>query len=534
MWRSPIPWVCLLSPLSVSAGDIGGETLGAFSIPAGQSIVIEFDAAVSNPVPAGTDLLSNSATITADDLSAISTSDPDAGTAEDPNSISDAATDTAVDAAPVLGLSKDDGAVTILPGGTVSYTLQATNSGNEDATGVQFSETVPTGTRFNATSSTAGWSCSDGAAAGTPCTFNAASDLAGGGGSTNVVFAVDETISGLAQISNSADVSASNAASAAMASDTTPVSGSSDPGGLDLAITKTNGVDHQTPGGQVTYTLVVTNSGPGNALSARITDTFPASLGSISWSCTATSGSSCGASGSGDIDDTVSLLNGGRLTYTATATLDSAARGQVSNTAVATVGSDNDNGNNSATDTDSIVFDPPTGLKTANDAGGSELLWRMVWINSGNHVANRVRVIDPIPSGSDYVAASLSCVPQGASPAPITCTYDAANDQIIYEGDIHPDFGQTTESGAANEVVIGFRTSYPGGLLVNQASASWDEDGDGAVDGSTGTQSERASYGSIPAPIPLWFGGGAALLALLLAATGLRQLRFRSSKGGDA
>jgi uncharacterized repeat protein (TIGR01451 family) len=127
----------------------------------------------------------------------------------------------------------------------------------------------------------------------------------------------------------------------------------------DLSITKTDGVSLVAAGGNLTYTMVVTNAGPSNAVGASVTDTLPAFLTSASWSCAATGGSSCGVTnGSGNINTTVNLLSGGSATLTVNAMLSGGASGWLVNTAgVATPGGvmDPNAGNNSATDTDTIV-----------------------------------------------------------------------------------------------------------------------------------------------------------------------------------
>ena len=89
-----------------------------------------------------------------------------------------------------LTLTKDDGDVTPAPGDVLVYSLFVQNSGVTDALNTTFRETVPAGTSFNAASSTAGWSCSDGAAAGTICTLNAGT-IPGNGGGAAVNFAVN-------------------------------------------------------------------------------------------------------------------------------------------------------------------------------------------------------------------------------------------------------------------------------------------------------------------------------------------------------
>ena len=129
------------------------------------------------------------------------------------------------------------------------------------------------------------------------------------------------------------------------------------------------------------------------------------------------------------------------------------------------------------------VFDPPSGRKTVNAAGSPVLEWRMVWINNGNAVANRVRVVDPIPAGTTYEPDSLRCEARGASTV-ATCTFDQPNNRVIYEGDIAADPGALDEASAQSEVVIVFQTGFQTGVITaeNIADAYWDEDGNGRVD----------------------------------------------------
>ncbi|MFP3939073.1 MAG: choice-of-anchor Q domain-containing protein, partial [Thermoanaerobaculia bacterium] len=86
-------------------------------------------------------------------------------------------------------------------------------------------------------------------------------------------------------------------------------------------------------GDPVTFTLTVTNEGPGEALGASVADAFPPELADVSWTCTADPGASCSGTGAGDVEDTVDLPPGASVVYTATATLDAAEFGTVTNTA---------------------------------------------------------------------------------------------------------------------------------------------------------------------------------------------------------
>ena len=79
----------------------------------------------------------------------------------------------------------------------------------------------------------------------------------------------------------------------------------------DLAITKTPSAASVNAGAPLTWTLVVTNAGPSTATDATVTDTFAPAFTGVTWTCTATAGSSCGAaSGVGAIATTVTLLRG--------------------------------------------------------------------------------------------------------------------------------------------------------------------------------------------------------------------------------
>ncbi len=126
--------------------------------------------------------------------------------------------------------------------------------------------------------------------------------------------------------------------------------------GGDLGITKTDGQTSYFPGQTLTYTITATNLGSTTLTGATVTDTFPADLGGVSWTCAASAGSACGsASGMGNINATVDLLSLGTATFTVTATASVAAAGSISNTATVaapTGVTDPDLSNNSATDTD--------------------------------------------------------------------------------------------------------------------------------------------------------------------------------------
>ena len=142
------------------------------------------------------------------------------------------------------------------------------------------------------------------------------------------------------------------------------------PGGgaqADLSITKTDGATSAYTGNRVTYTIVVRNSGPSAVTGASVTDTMPAALTGVSWTCAAIgTGTSCGtggASGTGNINRAVNLgtTANNRVTYTVVGTLLATATGTLENTATVTApaGTNDPNpSNNSATDIDQILVAP--------------------------------------------------------------------------------------------------------------------------------------------------------------------------------
>jgi uncharacterized repeat protein (TIGR01451 family) len=84
----------------------------------------------------------------------------------------------------------------------------------------------------------------------------------------------------------------------------------------DLAVTLDNGDTSVRPGETVQYTLSVTNNGPEAAPLARVRLKLPPWITAVSWTCSASPGSSCPAAGSGArLDQTISLEPGGSAAF---------------------------------------------------------------------------------------------------------------------------------------------------------------------------------------------------------------------------
>lgn len=106
------------------------------------------------------------------------------------------------------------------------------------------------------------------------------------------------------------------------------------------------------PGAAISHQITVGNSGPGNASSVTVVDTFPPSYTGVTWSCAATGGATCTSGGSGNLAQVVNLPNGGQVAYMVNATIGAGTSGVISNSVTAVVNApanDPDTSNNSAT-----------------------------------------------------------------------------------------------------------------------------------------------------------------------------------------
>ncbi len=327
-----------------------------------------------------------------------------------------------------LSITKTDGVVTAVPGGSVTYTITASNAGPDPVTGGTVADTFPAVL-------TCTWTCV-GAGGGT-CTASGSGNLndtvnlpVGASVTYTATCAVSPSATGT--LANTATVSGgavgdSNAANNS-ATDTDTLTPQA-----DLGITKTDGVTTATAGGSVTYTITASNAGPSNATGATVADTFPASL-TCTWTCVGAGGGTCTASGSGNLNDTVNLPSGGSVTYTASCTVSAAATGTLSNTATVTAPAgvtDPTPGNNSATDSDTLgasadlSITKTDGLTTATPGGS--ITYTITATNAGPSPAASVSLSDTLPAGTTFVAlsspAGWSCTtPAAGSGGTVTCT----------------------------------------------------------------------------------------------------------------
>ena len=374
------------------------------------------------------------------------------GGVTDPTPANNTATDTdTVALVADLAITKTDGSATVTPGGIVSYTIVASNSGPSDVVGATVVDLLP------AEISGATWTCLGNS--GGACTTSGGAgsiiqsvDLPVGGSATFIMTgAVDPALAGDL-------VNAAHIAEPIGVTDPTPANNTAtDTDTLaritDLGVTKTDGRASALPGDVVTYTVSVSNAGPSDAVGASVVDVVPATLTGVTWTCTAVNGV-CPASGSGSLNETIDIAVGGSVTFSVTGTVVGSATGSISNTAnvAAAIGANDPNpGNNSATDTTSV--NPKADLAITKtdgnltDIAGTSVIYTIAVSNAGPSKITGAPVADTMPSqlsgatwtctatpgsacgslsGSGNIATTVDLLAGGIATYTVTATIDAA------------------------------------------------------------------------------------------------------------
>jgi uncharacterized repeat protein (TIGR01451 family) len=305
-----------------------------------------------------------------------------------------------------VGMAKSVNDPTPAVGETITFSVTATNLGPSPATGVVVVDLLPAGLALSsATPSQGAYDAGTG-------TWSVGS-LAVNGSATLTLTAL---VTAPGTITNTATKTAQNEPDPNPNNDTAS-STITATRVADLSITKTDGLAVVLAGNQVTYTIAVFNAGPSDVVGATVTDTFPAALTGVTWTCVADTGGSCGAaSGSGNIATTVNLPAGRGAVFTATGTVSPSALGTLSNTATVAppAGTTDPNpGNDSSTDVTTIQASAdlaadklgPPGLITA----GTPVSFTITVTNAGPSTATGVTLVDPTPAGLTFVSNTGAC-----------------------------------------------------------------------------------------------------------------------------
>ncbi len=300
-------------------------------------------------------------------------------------------------------------------GGTGSYTVTVKNTGGTATSGtVTVGDTPPTGMTITGMSGT-GWTCAS--AAPWSCTRSDA--LAAGASQEAIIVSVSVARDAVGTLTNSATVSGGGAAASATATDDTTVEPLAD------VVVHKNGPAVIAASGQLVYTVRVSNAGPGAANGTVFSDSVPAGVTGVSWTCgNAVGGAVCpAASGSGNaISQTLATFPaGGSVTYTMRGTAPTS--GSVTNVASASVAvgvNDPDTANNTSSVTTqvgsvaatadlSVVKYGPSAV-----AAGASTRYVLVVTNAGPAHADGAVLTDVLPTGASNLSWTCDSAVGGA------------------------------------------------------------------------------------------------------------------------
>jgi uncharacterized repeat protein (TIGR01451 family) len=226
------------------------------------------------------------------------------------------------------------------PGDTLLYTIVITNSGTGDATGVVFNDTPDANTALVTGSvTTTSGSVTFGNTVGDTSVAVNVGTIAGAGGTVTVTFQVlidDPLPSNTTSVSNQGTISGTNFAD--VPTDDPAGAGSSDPTVTPITLipivtaSKTAALQGDAdndgladPGDTLRYTIVITNSGTGDASAVLFSDTPDANTALINGSVTTSAGVVTSGNTAGDSSVSVeigTLPAGGTVTIAFDVTID--------------------------------------------------------------------------------------------------------------------------------------------------------------------------------------------------------------------
>ena len=467
-------WVCAPdnsagSSCTLAVGTLIGQTTAADAASA------TFAVQVDDPLPAGVNAVFNAAVL--------GTTDP--GGPETPP----ATDDTPVTATPDLAITKTAGATSVEPGDVLVYTLSYQNIGNQGATGVVITETVPANVTFNAGASTPGWSCADGSAAGTPCTFSVVGEVAAGAAAVNVLFAVnipDPIPAGVEDIFNAVSIAddGSNGPDPTPDNnqDTTTIPVDAMPA---LTVSKTDSGVSVGAGDTLSYAISYQNTGNQNASGVVLTETVPehTTYSGGGWSCTpnADAGSVCTLL----VGDVAAGANGSASFVVTVADPIPAGVENIANRV--TVHSDGDGGEpdepppgpgepgHDPTDPRQDEEDTPVDAlpelvvtKTDNGAEvqpGDSITYEIGYQNIGDQNATGVVLTETVPEHTTFSGSGWVCTPDANAGS--TCIHEVAGEVVAGAAVVTVPFVVTVDDPLASGV----------DLIANRVTIHSDGDG---------------------------------------------------------
>ncbi|MEA2569005.1 MAG: hypothetical protein QOI24_1006 [Acidobacteriota bacterium] len=479
---SPAGWSCTTPAI----GGTGTISCSAATLTAGATANFTLTLKVSSTLMSGT--LSNTATVSA----AVDTN----------NGNNSSTSNAAITSTNNLAITKN-GPATVAAGGSITYTIAATNNGPTDASAPHVMDNLPANTTFTSLAVPAGWTCTTPAVgSGGFVTCDVAGTWPATASSTfTLTLGVSPSAPNGSTISNTVTID-SPAPGHATATSNATVSVSA-----DVAITKTAPATI-APNGSIAYTINVTNNGPNVAQNVSLTDTLPANTTFTSlsspggWSCTTPA-----VGGTGAVTCTIATFaNAATAPFTLTVATTAPAGSTITNTAnVSATSPDPNAGNNTASASTNVVTADVAITKTATPAAnvptGSET-FTIVVTNNGPGTATGVTVTDILPAGTTFTSAGAS---QGSCSGTTTVTCNVG----------------TLNNGASATITIVVQAPPTLGPVSNTATVTTTSSDPNAANNSSTT-----SF-TVVAAIPAMSPFALLLTAIALALGGAIALKAR-------
>ena len=215
----------------------------------------------------------------------------------------------------------------------------------------------------------------------------------------------------------------------------------------DVEVIKT-GPAKAIAGEDIEYQIILTNTGPSDALDVQLSDALDASLLNATWVCSATGRSFCNDdNGSGSLNTIVNIGIDGQIEFVISATISSDFNGDLINSASAVVfeagfNTDTELTNNisEVTTTVSMISEVEVSKTNSVDGviAGEPVIYDIVVTNNGPSDAPNVMITDLIPdiltniTWTCSTGSSSSCSALGVDDIS-EVTYIAANSQLSYQ-----------------------------------------------------------------------------------------------------
>ena len=355
---------------------------------------------------AATGTLSNTATVT--------------GSVTDPSPGNNSATDADTVLAPMADVSvtKTDGVTSAAPGGTLTYTIVASNAGPSDDPSVTLNDTFPADLTCTFTSVAAGGATGN-TAAGAGNLSETLSMPVGSSVTYTVMCTIDSMATGT--LSNTATVS-SSVTDPGAGNDSATDGDTEIVPETDLAIVKDDAGAEFVPGTNITYTMTVTNNGPSDSSGGTITDVLPAGVTFVS------SPSGCTEAGGTVSCPVPALTSGANVVLTIILMVDPGQTATIINTATVAA---NETDPTPANDSDSEptpLLGSESDLSITKEASGNlvqpgtNLTYTLTVTNNGPSDSSGGTVTDVLPAGLTFVSSASGCTEMGGT---VTCPFGA-------------------------------------------------------------------------------------------------------------